>query len=104
MRPPGDCQNMDELRTEIDRLDRELVALLVARAGYIDRAIDLKTTAQLPARIDARVAEVLENVRTLAAQQGLDPDLAGALWERLIEWSIAREERVLGPGTEGTTE
>ncbi len=104
MRQPSDCQNMDELRAEIDRLDRELVALLVARAGYIDRAIDLKTSAHLPARIDARVEEVLANVRRLAAEQGLDPELAGALWERIIEWSIAREEDVLGPEVEGKTE
>ncbi|MCC5957570.1 MAG: chorismate mutase [Natronohydrobacter sp.] len=103
MRPPSECRNMDELRAQIDRLDQELVRLLVARAGYIDRAIDLKTSAQLPARIEARVEEVLQNVRILAAQQGLDPDLAGALWERIIEWSIAREERILGPGTEGKT-
>lgn len=103
MRPPSECRNMNELRAEIDLLDQELVRLLVARAGYIDRAIRLKTSARLPARIDARVDEVLENVRNLAAQQGLDPELAGALWERIIEWSIAREERVLGPETEGKT-
>lgn len=96
MRPPSDCQNMDELRAQIDRLDQELVGLLVARTGYIDRAIELKSTAQLPARIEARVDEVLRNVRRLAAQQGLDPKLAEALWENIIEWSIAREERVLG--------
>ncbi|WP_071797562.1 chorismate mutase [Natronohydrobacter thiooxidans] len=96
MRLPSECRNMDELRAQIDRLDQELVGLLVARTGYIDRAIDLKTSAQLPARIEARVDEVLENVRRLAAQQGLDPELAAALWERIIEWSIAREERVLG--------
>lgn len=104
MRSPSECRNMDELRAEIDLLDQELVRVLVARAGYIDRAISLKTSAQLPARIETRVDEVLQNVRMLAAQQGLDPELAGALWERIIEWSIAREERVLGPGTEGKTQ
>ena len=96
MRQPCDCRNMDELRAEIDRLDCELVALLVARAGYIDRAIELKRSAQLPARIETRVDEVLRNVRALAEDQGLDPQLAEALWERIIEWSIAREEQVLG--------
>lgn len=96
MRPPSDCQNMDELCAQIARLDRELVEMLVERTGYIDRAIDLKRSAHLPARIEARADEVLRNVRMLAAQQGLDPKLAEALWEQIIEWSIAREERVLG--------
>ena len=103
MRPPAECHSMRELRAEIDRIDRELVALLVARAAFIDRAIELKAQAEMPARIETRVSEVLENVRSLAAGQGLDPALAEALWVRIIEWSIAREERVLGPQTEGRT-
>jgi isochorismate pyruvate lyase len=27
----------------------------------------------------------------------MDPDLAEKLWRILIDWSIAREERVIGP-------
>ncbi len=92
-----DCQTMAELRAQIDRLDRELVALLVQRAGYIDRAVELKPGEKLPARIGPRVDEVLANVRAVAVAGGLDPQLTEDLWRRIIEWSIAREERVLGP-------
>ena len=98
MKPAKDCQSMAELRAQIDLLDRELVALLVRRAGYIDRAIALKPGENLPARIEPRVAEVLANVRATAEAEGLDPQLAEDIWRRIIEWSIAREERVLGPG------
>ncbi len=91
---------MAELRVEIDRLDRELVGLLVMRAGYIDRAAEIKAGVDLPARIDARVEEVVANVRRLAAAAGLDPDLADSLWRKLIDWSIAREESHLGPDSE----
>jgi isochorismate pyruvate lyase len=87
---------MTELRVEIDALDRDLVALLVRRAAYIDRAITLKQREALPARIDDRVAEVLDRVRRRAEADGLDGDLAETLWRHLIDWSIAREERVLG--------
>ena len=48
----------------------------------------------LPARIDDRVEEVVEKVRARAMAEALDPDLAEALWRRLIDWSIAREERL----------
>lgn len=101
MRRPAECHNMTELRAEIDRIDQELIALLVERAGYIDRAIELKTEAGLPARIETRVDEVLGNVRSLAVTGGLDPDLSQALWSRIIDWSIAREERVLRPEIKG---
>ena len=42
------------------------------------------------------VAEVLMNVRTKAAEIGLDEALAETLWTELIEWSIEREARHLG--------
>ena len=96
MRPPEACETMRDLRVEIDALDAELVALLARRASYIDRAITLKSREGLPARIDDRVAEVLGNVRAQAGNAGLDPDLSERLWRDLIDWSIAREDAVLG--------
>ncbi len=97
---PAVCTNMTELRAEIDRIDGELIALLVRRVACIDRAAEIKGAAGLPARIETRVAEVIGNVRAAAGAGGLDPDLAGALWERIVEWSIAREARVLGETSE----
>ena len=98
MKAPQDCHDMTDLRAAIDALDAGIVAQLKARAGYIDRAAVLKQGNGLPARIDARVEEVVAKVRTEAAAQGLDPDLVEDLWRRLIDWSIAREERKLGAG------
>lgn len=88
---------MTDLRREIDALDRDIVALLIDRAAMIDRAVELKPAEGMPARIPARVEAVVENVRAAAGQGGLDPDLAEMLWRALIDWSIAREERKLGP-------
>lgn len=96
MQPPNSCKNMTELRAAIDILDAELIELLASRAVYIDRAIYLKSQEGLPARIDARVENVVMRVRETAKEKGLDPELAEGLWRQLIEWSIAREEEVLG--------
>ena len=87
---------MADLRAEIDRIDGRLVALLAERAGYIDRAAEIKPALGLPARIDDRVEEVVEKVRARAMAEALAPDLAEALWRRLIDWSIAREEAKIG--------
>ncbi len=98
MTSPDDCHSMQELRAAIDVLDAGIVAALARRAAYIDRAIALKPAERMPARVDDRVEEVVANVRARALAEGLDPALAESLWRRLIEWSIAREEVVLGPG------
>jgi isochorismate pyruvate lyase len=97
MKKPADCVTMADIRAEIDRIDEELVALFAARAGYIDRAGQIKAEVGLPARITPRVEEVVANVRRHAATHGLPPELVEKLWRRLIDWSIAREESVLGP-------
>ncbi len=97
MSDPEACTTMAELRAAIDAIDRRLVALLAERAAHIDRATQLKPAEGLPARIDSRVDDVLAKVRAAARADGLDPDLVAALWTQLIDWSIAREERVLGP-------
>jgi isochorismate pyruvate lyase len=101
MKTPKDCRNMRELRVEIDRIDAQLVQLLATRSLYIDRAAELKPSEGLPARIEDRVEEVVSKVRAEAQSQGLDADLCEALWRKLIDWSIAREETVLGPTPDG---
>lgn len=98
MREPSEFATMAALRAEIDAHDKRIVALLAERARLIDRAIDLKPGEQMPARIAARVEEVVANAREAAAERGLDPDLIETIWRIMVEWSIAREEKVLGKG------
>ncbi|CUI69911.1 chorismate mutase [Cognatishimia activa] len=93
---PQDCSSMEEVRLGIDALDKTLVELLKERAGYIDRATELKQGNGWPARIPERVEEVVNNARRVAETEGLDPDLVEQLWRQLIDWSITREETGLG--------
>ncbi|PPB82166.1 isochorismate pyruvate lyase [Albidovulum inexpectatum] len=98
---PEECQTMADVRAEIDKLDAELVRLLARRVRYIDRAAELKPALGWPARIDARVEEVVRNVRAKAVQESLDAELVESIWRRLIDWSIAREEDAMARGAEG---
>lgn len=98
MREPDGISSMAELRAEIDALDARLVAGLAARARLIDRAITLKPAEGLPARIDARVEDVVAKVRARAMAEGLEAHLVETLWRQIIDWSIKREEAVLGKG------
>ncbi len=96
MKTPADCTTMAELRAQIDRLDVELVALFAQRTAFIDRAVEIKTTIGMPARVTSRVEEVVANVRRHAVGHGLPPDKIEKLWRKLIDWSIEREEDRLG--------
>ncbi|MDX2208829.1 MAG: chorismate mutase [Sphingopyxis sp.] len=87
---PADCTTMTEVRAGVDAVDRELVALLTRRFGYMNAAARIKTDRDT-VRDEARKAEVLANVARHAAAAGLDPDRLTAVWDVLIEQSIAHE-------------
>ncbi|WP_128292635.1 chorismate mutase [Afifella aestuarii] len=91
--PPEDCTTMDEVRAEIDRLDRILVTLLAERQRYIEAAGRIKPRAdevRLPWRIEDVVAKVLAEARA----QGLSEKIAEPVWRELIDRSIDHEHEV----------
>ncbi|MCU0891978.1 MAG: chorismate mutase [Sandarakinorhabdus sp.] len=88
--PPEACQTMAEVRAGVDALDRELVALLARRFGYMNAAARIKP-ARAHVRDEARKAQVIANASAAAAAAGLPQGLAETLWEALVEASIAHE-------------
>ncbi|MDP1026808.1 chorismate mutase [Sphingomonas sp. KR1UV-12] len=87
---PADCSTMAEVRAGVDETDRELVALLARRFGYMDAAARIKP-AREAVRDEPRKAQVIANARAAAAAAGLPADAIADLWERLVEASIAYE-------------
>lgn len=96
----AECQTKEEVRSEIDRIDTVLVAVLAERFGYVRRMAELKRSPS-DAYDEDRIEAVLNLVRRESEKQGLDVELAESLWRRLIDWNIAYEERSIGRNTEG---
>lgn len=94
IRKPADCTTKAHIRTEIDRLDAHLVALLAERFGYVQRMAELKSSPD-EALVPERVDEVLDRVAAAATEAGLDAELARDLWRRLMEWNIDYERRAI---------
>jgi isochorismate pyruvate lyase len=87
---PEHCRDMAELRAEIDRLDRALVAMLAERQRYIERAAEIKQDRNV-VRDEARIEDVVAKVLVAARKAGLDPKIAEPVWRMLIERCIAHE-------------
>lgn len=87
---PEACRTMAEVRAGVDALDADLIALLARRFAFMDAAARIKPT-RVAVRDEARKAEVIANASSAAEAAGLPPGLAEALWERLVEASIAHE-------------
>lgn len=95
MPTPAECITKEEVRAEIDRLDRELVALLGERFSYVRRMAEVKRDPA-EAADSGRVEAVLARVAIEAEAAGLDPVLIRAMWQLLIDWNIAYEKRTIG--------
>jgi isochorismate pyruvate lyase len=88
--PAADCRTMAEVRSEIDRLDRALVALLAQRQTYIERAAAIKSHRSA-VHDQARIDDVLAKVLTAARSVGLSTAIAEPVWRTLVDRSIAHE-------------
>ena len=89
-RPPERCENMAEVRAEIDRIDRALVKLLSERQRYIERAAEIKSD-RAAVRDEVRVEDVLAKVLAEAREVGLNAEIAEPVWRTLVDRSIAFE-------------
>ena len=87
---PDDCENMGEVRVGVDATDRELVALLERRFGYMRAAARIKQSRGA-VRDEERKASVINAAVADAQARGIPGDVIADIWERLVEGSIAYE-------------
>ena len=87
---PADCRTMDEVRRGVDLLDREIVELLAERFRYMDSAARIKPDRDA-VRDEWRKADVLAKVQAAAVRAGAPAGQVAALYDALVEASIAYE-------------
>ena len=87
---PENCETMVDVRAGVDATDRELVALLERRFGYMRAAARIKPNREA-VRDEGRKASVIASAVAEAEARGIPGELIGELWEQLVEGSIAYE-------------
>jgi isochorismate pyruvate lyase len=89
----GACRDMTEVRQRVDALDARLVPLLLQRLRCMQEAARIKPARAL-VRDEARIEQVVQNVRALAQTQGAaahEVDALEGIYRSLIEHCIAYE-------------
>ena len=87
---PDECEDMAQVRRGVDATDRELMALLDRRFGYMRAAARIKTDRNI-VRDERRKAEVIRNAVEDADTRQLPSENISQIWELLVESSIAYE-------------
>src|SRR5215471_14451739 len=92
---PDQCASLEDVRREIDRIDRDLIGLLALRAQYVDAAARFKTNQQQVAAPERQAAMMCDR-REWAHGAGLDPDVVEDVYRRLSAYFVQRELKQVG--------
>ncbi|KAI9134098.1 isochorismate lyase [Acaryochloris sp. CCMEE 5410] len=85
-----DCRDMTDIRTAIDQLDAQVIALLGQRFDYVKAAAKFKTDAH-SVQAPERLKKMLEQRRQWAEKAGLEPDVIEQLYRNLVQYFIDAE-------------
>lgn len=84
---------LDELRRQLDRLDRQLLQIIADRQTTSREIARVKRSTGYPTRDYRREREVIVGVRQEAETLGVSPDTAEAVMRLLIRSSLTTQER-----------
>ncbi|MGV2496239.1 chorismate mutase [Pelagerythrobacter aerophilus] len=87
---PDECADMRDVRIGVDATDRELMALLDRRFGYMRAAARIKQSRDT-VRDEERKAAVIAAVVADAQTRNLPGEKIAEIWNLLVETSIAYE-------------
>jgi chorismate mutase len=91
------CETLGEVRTNIDRIDHQIVALIGERGSYVREAARFKAN---PAAVEdkARVEQIIARLRALAVDDKAPPDVVEATYRALIAAYTDEERKVSAQG------
>jgi isochorismate pyruvate lyase len=84
------CRSIEEVRTNIDRIDRLIVALIAERGGYVKQAARFKRTED-DVKAPQRVEQVIAKVRAFSQEQGANPAITERIYRTMIAAFIDAE-------------
>ena len=97
MVPAADASaDLPTLRGAIDRVDRQLIALLRERADLAAVVSQRKAELGLAVQDPEREAAAFADRRAWAVEAGIEPDFVEAVFASVLTWSRALQERARG--------
>jgi len=89
---------IENVRQEIENIDRELVELIAKRVGFADDILKYKHQANLPINDDTQNDVVIDRAVSIATEKGLDSTVVKQIFNLLIQMNIERQHELSGEG------
>ena len=90
VKTPEECSGMEDIRAEIDMLDRAVLSILGQRFKYVLAAAKFKTS-EMSVRAPERFQSMLVKRREWAEIEGLNPDVIEKVYSDLVNSFIQEE-------------
>jgi isochorismate pyruvate lyase len=88
---PQNCSGMNEIRKEIDELDRLVIKALGKRFEYVKAASKFKISMS-SVEAPERLKSMLVQRRIWAEKEGLQPDIIEKIYSDLVSYFISEEK------------
>lgn len=85
-----ECKTLEEVRTEIDALDEQIVELIGDRNSYIKQAAKFKNTVD-EVKAPERINEIIAKVRHKALTMGMSANLLEEIYTIMIDEMVESE-------------
>jgi len=91
---PQECASINEIRIEIDRIDKQIIDLIGERLLYVREIVNYKSTAE-EVQAKTRYDEVLAIRKKWAEDKELDPVVIEQIYKTLIASFIEEQMKLL---------
>lgn len=91
---PAECKNKEEIRNQIDTIDKEIIKLFALRFQYVSEIVKYKNDVESVVAQD-RKNEVINQRGKWAEELGLDKTTFQCIYECLINHNINKELEIL---------
>lgn len=81
------CESLEEVRENIDRIDREIVKLIAERSAYVAEAANFKKNSD-EVKAPQRLEQVINKVRNLSCDNNVNPDIIEKVYREMINCFI----------------
>ncbi|MDP4092808.1 MAG: chorismate mutase [Bacillota bacterium] len=88
------CSSLDEVRENIDKIDKQIVQLIAQRSLFVKQAAGFKKDTE-DVKAPKRVEAVIEKVKKLAEEADVEPGIVEAIYRTMIGAFINMEKKEL---------
>jgi isochorismate pyruvate lyase len=94
MKSPDECRTIEEVRSEIDRIDRAMIEAIAQRRAYVHAVMQFKRSED-DVHAHDRQRQMLAVRRAWATEHGLSPEMVEGIFRTMVEHFIAEELALL---------